>query len=85
MLLKDIWLSSYQRKIGSSGNVYSQVNLGSPSAHSQLTDIGIGENFGLSYGRSMGNFTAYGISDENLKNKIETYWLGNFSGSKSWN
>ena len=76
---------SYQRKIGSGGNVYGQVNLGSPTAPSQLTNIGDGENFGLNSGRSMGNFTAYGISNENLKNKITTYWLGNFSGTKSWN
>lgn len=75
---------SFQRRIGTSGAIYAQVNLGSDSNPSQLAAIEDGDNFLLNGGRTQGNFTAYGITDPELKSRIERYWLGNFSGTISW-
>jgi hypothetical protein len=75
---------SFMRRIGSGGMILAQVNLGSATSPSQLVSIGLGKNFEANTGRSHGNFTAYGITNESLKNDITTYWLGKFTGTTSW-
>ena len=69
---------NYQRTIGTSGKIWAAVNIGSENSPSQLTSVGYGENFACNSGRSHGTWTAYGITDEALKQQIASTWLGWF-------
>ena len=71
---------SYMRKVGTSGHVFAQVNIGSGSSPSFLTEIGIGENFETNTGRTQGNLTTYGL-DPSLQDIITTWWSGYFKGT----
>lgn len=71
---------SYMRKIGNSGHVFGQVNIGSEGSPSQLVEIGAAENFETNTGRTQGNLTTYGL-DSALQNVISTWWAGYFKGT----